>query len=228
MVDGTPQTARHGIPPEVRQLLDASDEAEVDRAWGEFLLAFQKLILFVVRSTEQDYDLAMDRFAYVLEHLRENGFRRLRTFRTSGNAKFTTWLVVVIRRMMIDHQRSLYGRVPHQETTEAQKNRGHRRHLVDLVSSSDYVSDLADHKAGDLGRELRMEETLQALSEALAALSTRERLLLTLRFEDEMSAREIGDVMGFPSPFHVYRRLRKTLGKLKEELEDRGIDEAVV
>jgi RNA polymerase sigma factor (sigma-70 family) len=228
VVDGTPRTARHGIPPEVRQLLDASGEAEVDRAWGEFLSAFQKLILFVVRSTEHDYDLAMDRFAYVLEHLRENGFRRLRTFRTSGNAKFTTWLVVVIRRLVIDHQRGLYGRVSNEEAEGDRASQGHRRRLVDLVSCSDDVSDLADHEAGDLGRELQMEETLRALSEALAALSTRERLLLTLRFEDEMSAREIGDVMGFPSPFHVYRRLRKTLGKLKEELEDRGIDEAMV
>jgi RNA polymerase sigma factor (sigma-70 family) len=100
--------------------------------------------------------------------------------------------------------------------------------LVDLVTCSLEVSELADPDAGDPGRELRMEETRRVLAEALRALAPEDRLLLTLRFDDDMSAREIGEIMGFPSPFHVYRKLKKTLGKLKEVLEAGGIDEGAV
>jgi hypothetical protein len=45
-----------------------------------------------------------------------------------------------------------------------------------------------------------------------------------MRFEDQRSAAEIARAMGFPTPFHVYRRLNKLLGELRATLEARGID----
>jgi DNA-directed RNA polymerase specialized sigma subunit len=44
-------------------------------------------------------------------------------------------------------------------------------------------------------------------------------LLLTLRFEDELSAAEIADILGMPSQFHVYRRLKVILAGLKNNSE---------
>jgi len=44
-------------------------------------------------------DGAMDAYAYVLERLRERDCARLRTYADGGPARFTTWLVVVARRL---------------------------------------------------------------------------------------------------------------------------------
>jgi len=142
--DGPPQTAQHGVPSELLGLLSAKTEDELNPAWEVFLLAFHKLILFAVRSTEGDHDLVMDRYAYVLEHLSEGGFRRLRAFEVGGKAKFSTWLVVVTRRLVIDHQRRHYGRGVDPEGQGSPERQAERRRLADLVSSAIDVSQLAD------------------------------------------------------------------------------------
>ncbi len=83
------------------------------------------------------------------------------------------------------------------------------------------------HSAPDApDARLESEERLQALSSSLAALEARDRLLLKLRFEDDLSAREIATIMGFPTPFHVYRLLTIVLGSLKATLRQRGIASA--
>jgi DNA-directed RNA polymerase specialized sigma subunit len=62
------------------------------------------------------------------------------------------------------------------------------------------------------------------LERAVGALEPRDRLLLRLRFDDDLSAREVADIMRFPTPFHVYRRLNKVLEILRHSLEQRGVD----
>jgi len=47
----------------------------------------------------------MDRYAFVLDRLRARNFRRLRRFQPRGSARFTTWLVLVSRRLCLDHRR---------------------------------------------------------------------------------------------------------------------------
>jgi len=61
-------------------------------------------------------------------------------------------------------------------------------------------------------------------AEELSRLDLRDALLLTLRFEEDLPAARIAGVMGFPSQFHVYRRLRTVLGDLRRRLQRRGID----
>jgi hypothetical protein len=46
-----------------------------------------------------------------------------------------------------------------------------------------------------------------------------------LRFEDGLSAQRISGLMGFPTPFHVYRRLNRVLTDLRKGLEGMGIFE---
>jgi DNA-directed RNA polymerase specialized sigma subunit len=50
-----------------------------------------------------------------------------------------------------------------------------------------------------------------------------DRLLLRLRFEGDMTAREIALLLNLPTPFHVYRRLNALLEQLRESLNRRGI-----
>jgi len=62
------------------------------------------------------------------------------------------------------------------------------------------------------------------LRAALLALSPREKLLLALRFQDELSASRIARMLGMATPFHAYRQLNSVLARLRVALELRGID----
>ena len=57
-------------------------------------------------------------------------------------------------------------------------------------------------------------------------LEPSDKLLLTLRFEDQRSAAEIARVVGLPTPFHVYRRLNRLLDGLRARLAAEGIDDS--
>jgi RNA polymerase sigma factor (sigma-70 family) len=226
VVDGPRQAARRVLPAELVRLLEADAVPAQDSAWDHFLSSFHKLILFAVRSTEENYDLVMDRYTYVLEHLREDDFRRLRAFQEKGRAKFSTWLVVVVRRLVIDHQRGQYGRNQHLASQDDPESQTSRRRLAERVSSAVDVSQLRDPTTVDSVRSLHRVEIREALSEVLGTLPPGDQLLLSLRFQDEMTARGIAEIMGFPSPFHVYRRLKKVLNALKAELKARGFEES--
>ena len=47
-------------------------------------------------------------------------------------------------------------------------------------------------------------------------------VLLALRFDNQLSARRIAEILDFPSPFHVYRRLNSLLAQVRQKLESRG------
>ena len=64
------------------------------------------------------------------------------------------------------------------------------------------------------------------MSAATARLGATDRLLLKLRFDDDLSAREIAGLLALPTPFHVYRRLNALLQELRRVLQQRGIHEA--
>jgi RNA polymerase sigma factor (sigma-70 family) len=224
VAEDPPQTNGTRLPPELARLLTASGEAQVSRAWAAFLDAFHRLVLFAVRSAEADHDVVMDRYAYVLQELRKDDFRRLRRFDSMGKARFSTWLVVVTRRLVIDHRRMQYGRRADAGENADWNPQEERRRLVDLVASSVKLSKLANPGSGDLDRALREKEVHTALTEAVGALPHRDQLLLAMRFQDGLSARRIAESMGFASPFHVYRRLKSVLAGLRVELTKRGID----
>jgi DNA-directed RNA polymerase specialized sigma subunit len=71
---------------------------------------------------------------------------------------------------------------------------------------------------------VQRSELTAVLAEELSRLDSRDALLLTLRFEEDLPAARIASVMGFPSQFHVYRRLRTVLGDLRRQLQRRGVD----
>ena len=73
--------------------------------------------------------------------------------------------------------------------------------------------------------ELERSETRAALTSALAALDPEDRLLLRLRFEDEVSVPAIARLLGEPSPFKVYRRIDRLLAQLRRDLRLAGLAE---
>jgi RNA polymerase sigma factor (sigma-70 family) len=210
------------LPAELSALLDAVDPAAREAAWQAFLETYGRLLLHTARSVGRDYDAAMDAYAYLLEQLRADDFRRLRAYLPTDRSKFTTWLVVVARNLCVDHLRQRYGRAD-EAGGDAVESRAARRRLADLLAAELDVDALSDATALDPESRIQADDLTRAVAGAVAELAPRDRLLLTLRFEDDLPAREIGRILRFPTPFHVYRRLNFLLAQLRSSLRRRGV-----
>lgn len=204
---------RRSVPHDVRCLLEAADGPALEQAWTEFLQSYSRLILYVARQKTRDADGVMDRYAYVVERLREQDCRRLRAFTADGRGKFTTWLTVVVRRLCLDHDRHKYGRSGHTEAPCAVVS----DRSSDGIVGSAVLDSLPDPKPL-ADQALERDEVLQRLNAAITTLSPGDRLLLVLRYQDERSAREIASILSLATPFHVYRRLSRIHNTLREAL----------
>jgi RNA polymerase sigma factor (sigma-70 family) len=209
------------IPPVLERLLQASRGPSPERAWSDFLQEYSRLILHAVRSFGGSYDETMDRYAYVLERLRNSDYRRLRLYVADGRGAFTTWLFVVVRRCCLDETRSRYGR-PRGDVSDTQRQ---RRQLADQVAA-DIDPDIlpgADSSPEDLARASQLNEKLAS---AIERLDPDDRLMLRLRFHDEVPVTEIARIASFPTVFHVYRRLNVIFEELRQTLHGAGVRDA--
>jgi RNA polymerase sigma factor (sigma-70 family) len=214
-------------PASIDRLLTAharGDDDHVDAAWRAFVAEYTRLLMHVTRSVTANHDDAMDAYAFVLEQLRADSYRRLREFAADPRSKLSTWLVVVARRLCLDLYRHRYGRRRGEEPCE---QRDMRRRLHDLIGGAIEPNDLPSPRSGRTEMAIREAELRAGLEDALSALSARDRLLLRLRFEDDMTAQEIARLLQLPSPFHVYRRLNVVLASLRVALQRRGIESAI-
>ena len=84
----------------------------LDVAWDAFIGRYRRIIFAAIRHYAQDYDDVMEIFAHVCEALREEDFRRLRSYisRPDHQARFSTWLVTVVRHLTVDWFRHRDGR----------------------------------------------------------------------------------------------------------------------
>jgi RNA polymerase sigma factor (sigma-70 family) len=209
------------VPAVVERLLHAAEQASVDGAWSEFLEEYGRLIMHGARSLGGSHDAVMDRYAYVLEQLRRDDCHKLRGYVADGRGKFTTWLLVVVRRLCMDEARKRYGR-PKGEPSERDRA---RRRLADLVAAEVDPDFLPGHTPSP-EEDLRTNELYGELHAAMAELEPSERLLLRLRFQDEVPASEIARICSFPNVFHVYRRLNRIFDRLRRDLLDSGVRDA--
>jgi len=214
------------LPPELSRLFDSVDAGAKERNWAAFVSRYNRLLLHAGHAYGDDYDSAMDRYAYVLEELRRNDFKRLRAYAISGRGRFSTWLIAVARRLCLDYGRRKYGRDRGQSGRAAHEARAARRRLADLMGVEIDISVIPDSSGANPEAELRRAELLEALQSGIEALDPREQLLLKLRFQDDLSVREITRVMRFPSVFHVYRRLDIVYKSLRRTLLRHGVDDA--
>lgn len=221
-----PTVAQRRVPPTtLSRLLGELDLEARDEAWTEFVRQHTGLVLHVARSFGGDHDAAMDRYTYVLEQLRVDDFRRLRTYSADGRSEFSTWLVVVAQRLCMDYLRAKYGRVRAVEgdAAAAVAERAARKRLVELVSEEIDLAQLASPDEVPLVDDALQETQMyEALEKALTVLEHRDRLLVKLRFEDDVPMPEIARNLRFPTRFHAYRRLRIVLAQLRSALERSG------
>jgi RNA polymerase sigma factor (sigma-70 family) len=211
------------LPPELVRLLN-STASDRDAAWESFLAVHYRLLLHVARSFATQHDAAMDAFAWMLDRLRADDCHRLRAFSADRQTQFSTWLVVVGRRLCLDWYRAKYGRDRPTVPSAHGDDRGMRRRLVDLVGESIDTADLPQPNDDGQEANVRSAELTQVLKAALAELDPADRLLLKLRFEDELSGNDIAGFMQLPTPFHVYRRITAVLDALRRALRARGVE----
>jgi RNA polymerase sigma factor (sigma-70 family) len=217
------------LPAELVTLLRSPDPVAREEAWAALIREYHPLLLHAARGLGGDRDAIMDRYAYILSELRENQFHRLHTYAGDRRTKFSTWLLVVASRLCLDHNRHLYGRTRptlHQRPRE-ELVRERRKSLVDLVGAEAQPEELEDTGSPNPEVQLRKHELQGALEAVLATLEPRDRLLLRLRFEQELSVPRIADIMGFASPFHAYRRLTQLFDDLRVQLKRLGVENSV-
>lgn len=222
---GTAVESRDSLPDGVARLLAAAAGVERDTAWSAFLAEYSDLLLRVARAFGPGYDDALDRYAYMLDELRRDGCRRLRGYCADGRSRFSTWLVVVARRLCLDHHRLRFGRRRAGQGVgpAAVAARRSRRGLAELAGPSAELIRLPDPLAIDPADQVDAQLRRVALGRAIATLTPADRLLLRLRFEEELSAREIAALLGLPTPFHVYRRIAALCAVLRARLLPRAM-----
>lgn len=215
------------LSPELSALLSATSDEERAGAWSVFVASYHGLIMKVARQGSPGHDNAMDRYTHVLEGLRKDDFRRLRGYADDTRGKFTTWLVVVATRLCEDHRRSRFGRarvsaVGDRRVADRQEV---RKRIADLVAAELDAELTPDDGGVDAEMRVRQEQLHEALTDAVRTLGPRDRLLLELRFRDGLSAREVADVLGLATPFHVYRRVNACLRQLRAAMEAHGFSD---
>ena len=178
-------------------------------AWQKFILEYSGFIYRAIVKYTDEYDEKMAVYLHVLEKLREDRFQRLRRF--AFQAKLSTWLTVVARRLAIDFLRARYGR-----------DFGLKKiHVVSIDGEPDYTRILGDMKTpeSELVASERQDQRRQleaGLRLALEKLDDRERLAVQLVYFQGMRINEAGRVLRLPS---AYKFLTRVLKKIRVELE---------
>src|SRR2546428_6084901 len=130
--------------------------------------------------------------------------------------------MIVTRSLSLHLLLLRYGRAPLGSVSgDPTVQRAMRRRLVDLVTGADPDEIATPDK--DPTHSLNAEEVRRTLALVMSHLHADDRLLLKLRFDDDLSAPEIARLLGLPTPFHVYRRLTLVFGELRRALRERGI-----
>lgn len=81
-------------------------------AWDLFVTRYRRLLIAAIQHYVREHDDVMDGFAWVCEGLRKDDLHRLRSYLDAfeHRARFSTWLVTVVRHLTVDWIRHRDGR----------------------------------------------------------------------------------------------------------------------
>jgi len=216
------------LPVELARLLASTDDLSREKAWRVFLDTFSPLILHAARTASAGYDEGMDAYAAALDALRADDCRKLRKYSADPRSKFSTWLVVVVRRICIDAQRERFGRASAREKSDGiSDERAARRRLATLTGEAIELESLPDSRGSEPDDEVRRKDLQEQLESALGDLDERDRMLLTLRFVDDLPARRIAELQAWPDQMMVYRRIDQLTAALRQKLLAHGVDSPI-
>ncbi|MBN2399210.1 MAG: RNA polymerase sigma factor [Candidatus Aminicenantes bacterium] len=189
------------------QTVIGGDEA----GWQKFILKYANYIFGAIGKYCEDQDEKMAVFLQVLEKLREDRFARLRRF--EGNAKISTWLTVVARRLAIDFLRAKYGR-----DFRLKKIRVVSYDAVPAFLKHVATAATPEHEMAGAEQRQAREKLEQELQRALACLSARESTAIQLVYFKGLKIKEAGKLLQQSS---MYKFLARALEKVRNEMESR-------
>jgi len=151
------------------------------------------LALRVVKDENEALDLTQETFV--------RAWTALPNFK--GQSQFRTWLYRIVTNLC-------YNRLPNL-----------RRSLNDL--GDDAMEDIPESKFNSPSQEFESNETRRYLFQAIDDLGTNYKLLITLRYQDELSYEEIASTLNLPlgtvktGIFRAKAQLRAALESLEEQ-----------
>ena len=150
------------------------------------------LALRVVKDENEALDLAQETFV--------RAWTALPNFK--GQSQFRTWLYRIVTNLC-------YNRLPNL-----------RRSLNDL--GDDVMEDIPETKSNTPAQEFESNETRQHLYQAIDSLDAHYKILITLRYQNELSYDEIASTLNLPlgtvktGIFRAKEQLRKSLAQLED------------
>jgi RNA polymerase sigma-70 factor, ECF subfamily len=157
-----------------------------------------RLAMNLLRSPEDAHDVYQEAFLRV--------FRNLHNFRF--DCSFHTWLYRIVTNLCLDHLRKRKTRKT--ETAVVETDEG----PIDRLDS------VAEQRASaDPQRALFSQELKVRISETLAGMSARERIVFEMRHYQGMRLRAIGEVLGTSEEaaknclFRATQKMRNALGE---------------
>jgi RNA polymerase sigma factor (sigma-70 family) len=243
------------------------DDGDGHAAWNLFAERYRRLMLATVRRLVRDDDDVPDVFASVCAALTADNFARLRRYSegSPSGAAVSTWLVIVVRNLVIDWLRKVEGRrrptIPsslsglHREIYAAICIGGHSPvEAFELVhgrtglamSFPEFLREirvlrqshpcpgtfparrpeplpLLPEIAVPVADPVEVSELARRLAAALATLPADVRLAVQLFVVDELPAKEVARVVGWPGPKAVYNRVHRALEAMRATLEREGV-----
>lgn len=169
-------------------------EAGDERAWLDFESRFRAPLQSAARALTKDDGEAEELVQYVygeLYGIRLEGERRLSKFaHYSGRGSLGGWLRAVVYQCFIDRKR-LTSRFEQVEEVEE-----FDRLLLASPAQSNGILSSPPARPDELEDQRLREATETALTRALATADARTRLLLQFYYFDDLTLREIGQMMG--------------------------------
>jgi RNA polymerase sigma factor (sigma-70 family) len=180
-------------------------------SWQDFLDGYAKLIratvhLTLLRYKPEQFDLlADDACQEVYTALLENDGKRLRQFEGRRDCSLSTWLRLVVSRLVIDFLR---------------KQGRHEKHQVDWEK--------LDIEKLPCSTWEHPEEAVNAAHEkafvdkALTSLNDRDKLLMRLLYDDGLPVETVARITGL-KPGAIYTRLSRIRDRLRDLADKAGL-----
>ncbi len=191
-----PEPAERAVAAIVRDVLGGNEGA-----FEELVFLYRDQVHATAWQVTRDPDDAMD----VAQEVFVRVYRALGSFR--GNARFSTWLHRIILNTCMDYlrreKRHRQGRVDMEGETEE----GEKPRRIEAVSQPRQRDEASRH------------EVQARVLTALKQISTRQREVFLLRYYNDLSVEEIGEVLRC-SAGSVKRHLFRAQERLKDLLKD--------
>ncbi len=192
-----------GLPADDTELVRLAASCDED-AFCEVIRRFNRHIVSVLRRYASHATDREDLHSEIVEKLLANRKRALRVW--EPRASFGSYVATIAARHCIDWL-SRRGRLP----------------CVCLPNGSDGSSDDLLAEVAPAGSEwqphfcMEVCERRESLRDAMASLSSNDRLVLYLRFEQDLSGAEIGRLLNI-SHVAARQRLFRAIGRLEDQV----------